>query len=287
MLHNLIVKNPVASYFLLAMALGAGTIVLVAEGLMASGLVLVSVLSASVAGVVMTAAGVGRAGLDRLFARLLIWRVHVGYWLFSFFFIVPVFLIGSVLNPLFGGDPIVYGGNAPVLVILPMFIGFFIVAGLGQELGWTGFLVAKLQSRRSALESSAIRGVLVGAWHLPLLMYSSLQNPMFGGFPYQGWVAQKGLLIAIAVLVILFAIPWSIFFTWIYNNTGGSLLLVAVLHGSEIWVAYLMMVFGINPDNINNYWGYGAVLASAALIFAVVNGGQDLSRKRTRIRDAA
>jgi membrane protease YdiL (CAAX protease family) len=257
----------------------------VAKGIIPSGFALASVFSASVSGIIMTSAAGGRAGLRRLFSRLLLWRVGVGYWLFSLLFIIPVFLLGSVLNPLFGGDPVVYSSTEPVLVILPMFTGFFIVAGLGQELGWTGFVTTRLQSRHSALVSSVIRGVLVGAWHLPLLLCSSFENPMFGGFPYEGWIAQRGFLIAFGVLVIMFAIPWSIFLTWIFNNTGGSLLLVAILHGSEIWVAYLMMMGGIHPDNINNYWGYGAIMVLVALIIAIMTGAQDLSRKLTRIRD--
>jgi membrane protease YdiL (CAAX protease family) len=285
MLKNLIIKNSAASYFVLAMVLGASIITLVARGILPSGIALASVFSASLSGIIMTAAENGKAGLRRLLRRVLLWRVGVRYWLLSLFLIVPIFLLGSLFNPLLGGDPIVYENTQPVLVILPMFAAFFILAGLGQELGWTGFLLTRLQSRHNAFSSSVTRGVLVGVWHLPLLLYSSFQNSTFGGFPYGSWIAQKGFLVAFLVLVIMFAIPWSIFFTWIFNSTGGSLLLVAILHGAEIWVAYLMMMGGINPNNINNYWGYGAIMVLVALIIVVINGTQDLSRKRPRIRE--
>jgi membrane protease YdiL (CAAX protease family) len=285
MRQNLILKYPLATFFIFAFMLGAGLVVLVAEGILPSGMALASVLSASGSGIIMTAAEEGKAGLRRLFRRLLIWRVGIGYWLFSFLFPIPVFLLGSLFNPLFGGDPITFRSTKPALGILPMFIGFFIVAGLGQELGWTGFLMTRLQSRYSALASSIIRGVLVGAWHLPLLLYSRFQNPAFGDFPYAGWIAQKGFLIAFAVMVLMFALPWSILHTWIFNNTGGSLLLVAILHGSEIWVAYMMMRSGIDPNNLNNYWGYGTVMLLIAILIVIMTGAQDLSRKRKRILD--
>lgn len=285
MRKNLLRKNPLTSFFIIAMLLGAGLVVLVAEGILPSGLALASALSASISGILMTAAEEGRTGLRRLFSRLLLWRVGIGYWLFSLFFPIPVFLLGSLFNPIFGGDPIRFCNTGLAFGILPMFIGFFIVAGLGQELGWTGFLLIRLQARHSALISSIIRGVLVGVWHLPLLMYSSFQIPAFGGFPYSGWIAQKGFLIAFMVMVLMFSIPWSIFYTWIFNNTGGSLLLVAVLHGSEIWVAYLMMMSGIDPNNLNNYWGYGTVMLLIAILLVIMTGSQDFSYKYKRIVD--
>ena len=109
--------------------------------------------------------------------RLLIWRVGIGYWLFAFLFIVPAFLFGSLANSLFGGDPLSLKDMKPAFGILPMFIIFFIVARLGQELGWTGFLVPRLQARFSAFTSCFIRAFLVGVWHLPLFLYARLQHP--------------------------------------------------------------------------------------------------------------
>lgn len=110
----------------------------------------------------------------------------------------------------------------PAFDIVPMFIGFFIVAGLGQELGWTGFLLPRLQARFGALTSCVIRAILVGIWHLPLFIYSRLQLPQLADFPYAGWIAQKGFLVAFGVTIIWFSFPWSVFFCWIFNNTKGS-----------------------------------------------------------------
>ena len=85
------------------------------------------------------------------------------------------------------------------------------------------------------------------------------------------------------VFVLVFVLPWSIFYTWIFNNTGGSLLLVAVLHGSEIWAAYWMLSAGIDPRNLDNYWGYGAFMLVIATIIVITTGPKNLSRKRARI----
>jgi membrane protease YdiL (CAAX protease family) len=267
----------------LAVALGAGTVYLVVRGILPASLALASALSASIAGIIITAVVDGRAGLKLMWSRLLIWRVGIGYWFFAILFLVPAILLGSVVNPLFNGDPISFSDMKPAFDILPMFIIFFIVAGLGQELGWTGFLTPRLQARFGALTSCIIRAILGGIWHLPLLLYSRFQLPELADFPYAGWIAQKGFLVAIVIMYLLFLLPWSIFYTWIFNNTRGSILLVAVLHGSEIWVAYWMLSTGINPNNLNNYWGYVAVLVLIASIIVIITGPKNLSRKHQRI----
>jgi membrane protease YdiL (CAAX protease family) len=277
-----LVRYSVAVFFILAMILGAGTVYLVVQGILPAGTALASALSASIAGGVMTALEDGRAGLKLMLRRLLIWRVGIGYWLFAFLFLVPAILLGSMANPLFNGDPLSFNNMRLSFEILPMFIGFFIVAGLGQELGWTGFLTPRLQARYSALTSCVIRAILGGLWHLPLFLYSRPQHPAFADFPYAGWIAQKGFLVAVGALM-MFLLPWSIFYGWIFNNTRGSLLLVAVLHGSEVWVAYWMLNTGINPNNLDNYWGYGAVMVVIAIIVVITTGAKNLSRTCTRI----
>ena len=148
---NLVKRYPIATFFILALALGTGTIFLVIQGLLPSNMVLLSVLSASIAGIIMTGVEDGKVGLKLMLSRLLIWRVGIGYWLFAFLFIIPVIVFGSMFNPLFSGDPISFSKIESVFSIVLLFITFFIVAGLGQELGWTGFLMLRLQARYSAL----------------------------------------------------------------------------------------------------------------------------------------
>lgn len=276
---SFIIRHSVAAFFILAMLLGGGTVFLVVKGILPPGVTLISALSASIAGITMTAVEDGRAGLKLMLHRLLIWRVEIGYWLFVFLFFFLAILLGSFVNPLLDGDPPSFNNIMPTFEILPLFIGFFIIAGLGQELGWTGFLIPRLQARYGALTSCIIRAILVAIWHLPLFLYAGLLTD----FPYGGWIAQEGLLLAMGILFLVFLVPWSIFFSWIFNNTKGSLLLVAVLHGSEFWVAYWMLTTGIDSKNLNNYWGYGAILVATSIIIVITTGPQNLSRKHLRI----
>jgi membrane protease YdiL (CAAX protease family) len=280
---NFIARYSIAAFIILVTILGGGTIFLVVQGLIPSGLALLSVLSASLAGIIMTLFEDGWDGLKLMLHRLLIWRVGLGYWLFALLFIFMAILIGSSANPFFNGDPPSLNNLEPSLEIIPLFISFTIIAALGQELGWTGFLAPRLQARYSALTSSVIRAFLEILWHLPLLFYARLQLPVLADFPYAGWIAQQGFFVALFVQFLIFLLPWSIFFTWIFNNTRGSLLLVVILHGSEFWAAYWMLRTGISPTNLDNYWGYGAILVITALIIVTRTGPQNLSRSHPRI----
>lgn len=277
-------RYSVAVFYIIAVLLGTGLVYLVVQAVIPSGLALVSVFSASIAGIIVTALEDGVSGLKLMLKRLLIWRVRIGYWLFGLFFIIPAVILGSLLNPIFNGEPFSFNDLQSAFLVLPMFFTFVVVAGVGQELGWTGFLAPRLQARFNALTSCLIRAILVGLWHLPLFIYSSQQNPAVADFQYSGWISQKGFLVAFLTMVLMFQVPWSIFIAWIFNNTGGSILLVAVLHGSEVWLAYILMSAGIDPGNLDNYWGYGVVLIASAAFIVFVYGPQNLSRKYSRIQ---
>jgi membrane protease YdiL (CAAX protease family) len=231
----------------------------------------------------MTATLDGCAGLMLLWKRLLIWRTKIGYWLFALLLLIPAFLIGSLANPIFKGDRLAFDNFSPPFQILPMFILFFAVSGLGQELGWTGFLFTRLQSRFNALTSCIIRAVLVSIWHIPIFIYSVIKPQALVNFQYPAWIAQNGFLVVFMATMLIFMLPWSIFFGWIFNNTKGSLLLVAVLHGSEIWVPYWMLSTGINPGNMNNSWGYGMVMVLLSVIVVAIYGPKNLSRNYERV----
>lgn len=281
--QGIIHRDPVASYFILAFILGAGMIFLVVQGLIPPEMALASALSASIAGIVITAVVDGRAGLALMFRRMLVWRVGIGYWLFALLFLVIPILAGFLFNPLFNADPLTFKDMQAASRLLPLFIVFIIVAGFGEELGWTGFLTPRLQARYNALTSCIIRALLVGIWHLPLLYYSQTELPSLASFPYASWISQVGFPLAFTIMILVFSLPWSILFTWMFNNTRGSLLLVAVLHGSEIWLVTWMTGSGIDSNNLDNYWGYGALLMLSAAVLVVTNGTGNLSRKYSRI----
>src|SRR5215211_4092979 len=113
---------------------------------------------------------------------------------------------------------IVFGRRSLVALLTVMItLVFFIFPGsaLGEEIGWRGYALPRLQYRRSALSASLILGVIWAFYHLPLF---------FTGQAFR----SPSLLVPFVVS----GLALSVILTWVYNSTGGSLLLVVLLHAT-------------------------------------------------------
>jgi len=162
----------------------------------------------------------GKAGIGKLFQPIRTWRVGLFWYLFAALFQVVVFYGGKVIDTLLGNlyevtSPLysVYGSQA--VLMAPMVILFAFPGSLAEELGWRGYVLPRLQNKFNALLSSVIVAIIWGAWHIPLLIYFGdlSANDIFG-----------------YVVAVVNFIPVAIIYTWIYNNTKGSLLLVTIFH---------------------------------------------------------
>ena len=111
---------------------------------------------------------------------------------------------------------------------------------------------------RSALSASVILGLLWGAWHTPLFLIAGTGQSRW---PYLGF--------------LLFAIPTSILTTWIYNSTGGSILLATIFHAAfDATLAFSGVLYG---DPLL-FWLMVAVTWVAAGVVVWVAGPARLAR---------
>jgi len=88
---------------------------------------------------------------------------------------------------------------------------------LGEEYGWRGYLLPKLLSL-GEVKASAIAGLIWAPWHLPALLV---------GLNY----LDKDPLAVLAFMTVT-AIGLSLLFTRLFVAAGGSVLVVAFMHGS-------------------------------------------------------
>jgi uncharacterized protein len=160
-------------------------------------------------------------GVRSLTSRLARWRVAPVYYGFALLAFPAFALAGTIPARALGETvpPATVAGHPPQTWI-PLLLSSFLLSllywgGVGEEVGWRGFLLPQLQRRFSPLAAAMIVGVVWELWRLPLLL-----NGFYRGGPV--------LIVARLPLVILF----SILFTWLYNRTGGSLLVVILLHGA-------------------------------------------------------
>src|SRR5215213_4701601 len=167
-----------------------------------------------VAALIVLAITEGWAGLQDLGSRMIRWRVGWIWYAVAIGLPLGVHLLTVALN-------VGLGAGAPLLAQFTPLFGIIVVFALrlvspldvplGEEPGWRGFALPHLQADRSPLLATLILGVLVAGWHAPLLL------PQYGLRPLD-------LLVTVAV---------TFWYTWLFNHTGGSVLMTIVAHATE------------------------------------------------------
>src|SRR3712207_430807 len=190
------------------------------------GLTVIGTLGPLVAAMIVTAQESGRAGLRSLLSRIVRWRVAPVWYAVAILGPLVITLIAMALHVALGGQPPSLGaliGALPLLLIYVVYMLIFVA--LGEEVGWRGYALPALQARYSALVSSVILGVMWALWHLPLFY-----NPdtFYSNPPFVLWLA--------------FIVPFAILVTWVFNSTGGSVLMAMFFHAvmnasTEVWKA--------------------------------------------------
>ena len=128
---------------------------------------------------------------------------------------------------------------------------------LGEEPGWRGYALPQLQAQRSPLVSGVVLGVLVALWHLPLVA--------------SGMLAPVGLPITFAITLV---------YVWLFNRTGGSVLMTMVFHVAQGTVSYGALGF-TGSDAARMDWLVGVLWFALALAVVV------LDRRAWRVAPAA
>ncbi len=179
-------------------------------------------LGPMLAAMIVTGIAEGKAGMQKLFSELLTWRVRIAWLLFAMGVPIGLFVIAIFVKWMTSGiwlnwsllgqvDYLPYLGAGGALLL------WLLSFGLGEETGWRAYALPRLQKRHTALNSTLILGVIWAFWHLPAFFYRDTYMAMglVGGLP----------------MLLLSILAASIVFTWLYNSTGGSLLIVILFHG--------------------------------------------------------
>jgi membrane protease YdiL (CAAX protease family) len=153
--------------------------------------------------------------------RILRWRVPLRWWVATLAIPIVVFGVTSVEFAFLGYEPDLSRLPDPLTTFLPTLIGLSLIAGLGEEPGWRGFALPRLQAKYGPLGATILLGSVWAIWHLPLLAVDPRASHGISD-PF----VLAGLFTLTAVGIVLYAF----FYTWIYNHTG-SILLVMLLHG--------------------------------------------------------
>lgn len=176
---------------------------------------LVAVWAPTLTAILLSTVIGGRANLRDLFGRLLKWRIGWRWYAAATFGIAAVGLIPQIVSAMFAH------AHPPDFAIghwrdwmAAGALGFVADPGpLGEELGWRGFALPRLEARWSGLASALVLGAIWGTWHLPAFFIPGLPQ---NAFPIWAFVIA---VVSLSVLV-----------TWIVNNAGGSVIVAILVH---------------------------------------------------------
>lgn len=134
--------------------------------------------------------------------------------------------------------------------------------GFGEEVGWRGFALPRLQQKYNALVSAAILTLFWAIWHWPAFLYRP------------GYV-EMGMAGVIGWVLSLFT--GSVLLSWLYNSTKGGLFACVVFH-SAIDIAFTGGAVNTNITNI-----MGMLITVWGLATVVIFGYKKLSKQEKNI----
>jgi len=256
---GLVRRHPVASYFVAAyliswsywipLALSGkrvdfGTSVTHVPGL----------FGPAAAAFLVTFAVEGRTGIHRLLASCVRFQ---GPWSWiAFATLAPLALFAAAT--LFVGVPSlkdlgIFGG-LPQVGVLPLWF-LLLFTSYGEEIGWRGFALPHLQQRRPALSATLLLTCAWAAWHVPTFF-------ALAGYEQMAAATIVGFFLAM--------LGGAFVLTWMFNSTGGSVLVVALWHAS----------FNLVTATRAGRGNLAAIVSIVVMIFGYALAAADLRARR-------
>lgn len=270
---NWIRRHSLVAYFVLAYLLTWVTtlpLVLSQRGLgiinLPEALLLVLLLLATYIGplpaaFIVTRIAEGKPGVKQLLRRMGQWRVGLGWYLLVLIAYPLIFLVGASA----------YLGTAPFAALLqkwPLLFTAYLPAAaigilypsLGEEPGWRGFALPRLQRQHGPLIGTLILGVLHGFWHLPAYFLPGFILP--GRFDPVAFAANTCAIIVMTVV-------W----TWLFNRSNGSVFLIMLVHGASNATSGLFPQL-IPTNAFDDQWFIFKVMGVVALLLVICTRGK-------------
>jgi uncharacterized protein len=180
-------------------------------------------------------------------------RIRAKVWYIPILLLMPSVMVLSHGLMRLLGLPLPTPHYPTVLAVLVMSFAFFIAA-LGEELGWSGYVIDPLQVRWNALRASLLLGLVCANWHIVSLVQAHRSL---------AWIAWWCLYTVAARVLIV----------WLYKSTGKSVFVAALFH------AMLNVSWQLFPNNGSHFDPriIGLIVAVVAAIITVVWGPRTLA----------
>ena len=185
------------------------------SGLLALGgpVFLLGVFAPGLVALAITARAEGAAGVARLLARIGRWEVRWPLYVFAVGYMPLTKLAAAAIARGTTGEWPAFGATPWLLLLAATLLSTWVQAG--EEVGWRGYALPRLAARMGLGPASVLLGIVWASWHLPLFYIAGT-----------GSDGQSFPLYAIHVTAV------SVAMAWLYWKSGGSLLLVMLMHAA-------------------------------------------------------
>lgn len=270
-LRQVMQKHPLFSYFFLAYAISWILFipyVLGEWGVLQGDFTLLYILHTfgpTLAAIIMTAIIAGKDGVQELRRSIRQWRVPWPWYLFILLGIPVMVFLGIIVQP---GALAGFHDLTPLLLVgYPFyFVATFFGGGpLGEEVGWRGFALPRMQKRYGALWGTLLLGVFWSGWHLVDFLTASK-----GGGQGTGW----NLFLTNFPVFTLAVISLAVIMTWIYNRTGGSIFMAILAHTSINILEALLIPRYLTLDEVTLHRALLTATFIPALLILILTRGR-------------
>ncbi|HSV41767.1 MAG TPA: CPBP family intramembrane glutamic endopeptidase [Nocardioidaceae bacterium] len=220
-----------------------------------SGWHLLGGLGPAVSAVVVIGCIEGERGLRDMGRRLVAWRGRSRAWAFALLVPPLLLVVAAPLSAWISGrSPAGLHwssfGSSTEFAALPLVVWWIVnlfFYGVGEEIGWRGFLQPRLEQRHSVVTAAGLVSLPWAMWHLPLFgitpSYRAMPLVGFLGFAASIWVAS-----------------WI--FAWLLHLGRSSLLVVVVFHA---WFD-IVTTSPLGPKALPTLMGVGITLLGLVLL---------------------
>jgi len=140
-------------------------------------------------------------------------------------------------------------------ILFPAFFSVLFISGpFEEESGWRGYALSCLQAKFNALVSSFILGIVWALWHIPQFLIPG--NGMFYKTPIWPFIPT--------------VVAATILFTWVYNNTNGSLLAMLLMHTT---FNLSMFTFPVLDTSLGYVYVLGVFTVAAIVVAGSIERG--------------
>jgi membrane protease YdiL (CAAX protease family) len=202
----------------------------------------------------------GQEGVRTWFKRMLQWRVN---WLWYVVVLLGYPLVFGLAATILEGRSAVEAAqlNAGSFIagyLVTLVVGFFMPT-LGEEAGWRGFALTRLQVARGPLMATLIVSVIHAFWHLP-------------AYFIKGAITSTGefdptLFVANSLAIIAGSFVW----TWLFNNAAGSIFFATLVHAASNAMSGNLPAF-LNLQETNVWFSFVVSGIVAVLVIALTRG---------------